>query len=85
MTCREFAELVTGLTEGTLGFSQAARVRQHLLSCDNCIAYLAQMRQVAASLRSLAGATAEPAPDALKASLRARRPPPGSAGEHGTS
>lgn len=56
ITCREFVELVTDLIEGQLVEARRIEVEVHLGKCDGCQAYLAQIRQTIAALRTLARA-----------------------------
>lgn len=44
LACREVVELVTAYLEGTLSPRQRRRIDAHLADCENCSAYLAQMR-----------------------------------------
>jgi Putative zinc-finger len=62
LTCREFVELVTDYLEDALGESSADRVREHLLCCEWCAAYLDQMNLTVEALRTL---PPEPVPDTL--------------------
>lgn len=45
LSCRELVELVTDYLEGAMEPEPRARFEQHLLVCDGCGRYLAQMRQ----------------------------------------
>ena len=45
LSCREFVELVTAYLEGALEHGEHARFEEHLGACDNCTAYLEQLRQ----------------------------------------
>ena len=54
MTCQEFVELVTELIEGQLVASVRLEAEAHLDECDDCTAYLEQMRQTISGLRALA-------------------------------
>jgi anti-sigma factor RsiW len=71
LTCRELVELVTDYLEGALPDEERARFEAHLVECDGCAAYLAQMRD---TLR-IAGRLREEsiAPEARESLLRAFR------------
>jgi hypothetical protein len=56
LTCREFVELVTDYLECALVNDVADRVDGHLLGCEGCTIYLAQMRATILALAAL-GAT----------------------------
>jgi len=43
LSCQELVELVTDYLDGTLGDEERARFDEHLLICDGCRVYLAQM------------------------------------------
>ncbi|CAN5140409.1 hypothetical protein BH24ACT23_BH24ACT23_08670 [soil metagenome] len=62
MSCQELTEVLTDYMERQLTDAEAAWTEEHLAQCDACRAYLDQLRQMVAALRSL-GATesAEPA------------------------
>lgn len=45
LSCQEIVELVTDYLEGTMPFDERARFEQHLVICDACALYLAQMRE----------------------------------------
>ena len=44
LTCRELTELVTAYLEDALTSSDLERFEEHLVLCDGCDHYLAQMR-----------------------------------------
>lgn len=44
MACIELVELVTDYLEGALSAEDVARVERHLADCEDCEAYVAQMR-----------------------------------------
>jgi len=44
MNCRSLVELVTDYLEGALPEAERAAVEEHLAGCENCSAYLEQMR-----------------------------------------
>jgi predicted anti-sigma-YlaC factor YlaD len=43
LSCKELVELVTDYLEGTLGDEEHARFDEHLVICEGCRVYLAQM------------------------------------------
>ena len=43
LSCQELVELVTDYLEGVLGDSDRARFDEHLLICEGCRVYLAQI------------------------------------------
>ena len=45
LSCQEIVELVTDYLEGAMPLDERARFEQHLVICDACALYLAQMRQ----------------------------------------
>ena len=44
MSCRELVELVTDYLEGRLPDATRRELEAHLAGCDNCTAYIQQMR-----------------------------------------
>ena len=46
MACQELVELVTAYFDGSLSRSDRRRFRAHIGGCDNCTAYVEQMRLV---------------------------------------
>jgi anti-sigma factor RsiW len=44
LSCQELVELVTDYLEGALSPEDHARFEAHVADCDNCTAYLEQMR-----------------------------------------
>ena len=44
MSCRELVELVTDYLEGRLPDATRQELEAHLAGCDNCTAYIQQMR-----------------------------------------
>jgi anti-sigma factor RsiW len=56
ITCQEFVELVTDLLEGQLAEARRIEAEIHMGGCPGCEAYLEQMRQTIAALRTLARA-----------------------------
>jgi len=53
LTCRQFVELVTDYLERALAEGQMSQVRRHLLTCEGCAIYLAQMRATILALGAL--------------------------------
>jgi anti-sigma factor RsiW len=53
LTCRQFVELVTDYLERVLAEEQMGQVRRHLLTCEGCAVYLAQMRATILALGAL--------------------------------
>lgn len=51
LSCREIAKFADDYVDGELGFSQAMRVRVHLLACRSCRAFVGQTRAVVDILR----------------------------------
>lgn len=54
IACRDLVERVTDYLEGELSVAEARWTDEHLANCPHCRAYLAQMRETIAALRSLA-------------------------------
>jgi predicted anti-sigma-YlaC factor YlaD len=79
-TCRDMSELATGYLERSLPVTGWLGVRWHLLQCDACRRYFAQMRQTIGLLA--AAAFPPPGTETEDSVLRAVHgsPPPGSAG-----
>lgn len=46
LTCQELVELVTEYLEGRLSPDDRTRFELHLASCEPCVAYVRQMRQI---------------------------------------
>ena len=46
MACQELVELVTAYFDGSLSRSDRRRFRAHISGCENCTAYVEQMRLV---------------------------------------
>jgi anti-sigma factor RsiW len=44
LACQELVELVTAYFEGSLSRRDMRRFRRHISGCDNCSAYVEQMR-----------------------------------------
>jgi anti-sigma factor RsiW len=66
MTCRQVVELMTDYLEGVLSQADRARFEQHLVGCDGCRAYLAQLRMTRTVLGRLG---VEPVPEAIQRDL----------------
>jgi anti-sigma factor RsiW len=45
LTCKELVEVVTDYLEGRMAPADRRRFEEHLVFCDGCSTYLAQMRQ----------------------------------------
>lgn len=72
VTCRQFVELITDYFEGTLSDRTLSRVEEHLVICDWCGTYLAQMRATIDSLRTPEHESAPEPSASVLAALRAR-------------
>lgn len=68
--CQEMRLLIQADMDGELTPADAARVAVHLDSCAACAAVLGNLSSLSARIR--AGAPRHPAPDALRAAIRAR-------------
>jgi len=44
LDCQDFVEIVTEYLEGTLSDDERQLLEEHLLECEDCVEYLAQMR-----------------------------------------
>ena len=53
VTCASLVELVTAYLEDDLAADDRERVEEHLVFCDGCSNYLAQMRATIAATRRL--------------------------------
>jgi predicted anti-sigma-YlaC factor YlaD len=66
LTCQALAELVSGYLEGVLEPSLYARVVEHLAGCQDCTAYVEQMRTtIAVTRETAAGDLSPPVREAL--------------------
>jgi anti-sigma factor RsiW len=71
MTCRELVELVTEYLDGALPRPERLRFEEHIGACENCSAYLEQIRLVIkASGRLDESDMAPPAREALLEAFR---------------
>ncbi len=61
ITCRELVELVTEYLEGVLDRTDRRRFEKHIASCENCAAYVDQMRQTVAAFGNLDEQSLDPA------------------------
>jgi hypothetical protein len=61
LTCRQLAELVSDYIESVLPASLHAQIVQHLSGCQDCTAYVEQMRTTIAVSGELAGGEVAPA------------------------
>ena len=73
VTCQQFVELVTDYFEGALPPRTLSHVEEHLVLCDWCVTYAAQMHTTVDSLRTLKDQSSREPPDSLLAALRANR------------
>ena len=71
LSCRDVVELVTAYLEDVLDAEARHRFEAHLMSCDGCAGYLAQMRQTLQVLGHLR--EDEIVPDAMEALREAFR------------
>ena len=55
LACREVVELVTDYMEAAMPAMQRRRFEAHLLACEGCAGYLAQMRGTVVALGTLSG------------------------------
>ncbi|MDQ3692983.1 MAG: zf-HC2 domain-containing protein [Chloroflexota bacterium] len=69
LTCRELVELVTDYLEGTLPAVDRQRFEEHLLNCDECPIYVAQMRM---TIRAVGALTEEHIPPIARDELLRR-------------
>lgn len=53
LACQQFVELVTDYLEHALSPDEQARVEKHLQACDDCQAYLDQLRRIVTASRNL--------------------------------
>ena len=51
--CIELVELITDYLEGALPAAERARFEHHLAGCDDCLAYVDQMRETIGALGRL--------------------------------
>jgi anti-sigma factor RsiW len=71
LSCHALVELVSDYLEGVLSPADHARFEAHIAGCDNCAAYLRQMRETLALLGTLpADALSREAEDELRAAFR---------------
>jgi anti-sigma factor RsiW len=61
LACQELVELVTAYFDGGLSRSDRRRFRRHISGCDNCTAYVEQMRLVIEASGRLTEDDLEPA------------------------
>jgi anti-sigma factor RsiW len=71
VTCRALVELVTDYFEGALEPRAISRVEEHLVMCDWCVTYVAQMQATVTSLHELEEPHLPEPRDDLLAALRA--------------
>jgi anti-sigma factor RsiW len=71
MSCRELVELVTDYLEGRLPDATRQALEEHLRGCENCTAYIEQMRLTLRALGRIPEETIPPAArDELMAAFR---------------
>jgi anti-sigma factor RsiW len=61
LACQELVELVTAYFDGSLSRRDRRRFRRHISGCDNCSAYVEQMRLVIEASGRLTEDDLEPA------------------------
>ena len=75
LTCRELVELVTAYFEGSLPRAERRRFEAHLRGCENCWAYLEQLRLTILTVGRLTeDEVPVPALDALVGAFRRWKP-----------
>ena len=72
VTCQQFVELVTDYFEGAMAPRTLGQVEEHLVMCDWCVAYVAQMQTTVDSLANLKDRSSREPPDLLLGALRSR-------------
>ena len=72
VTCQQFVELVTDYFEGALAPRMLSQVEEHLVMCDWCVAYVAQMQTTVDSLANLKDRSSREPPDLRLGALRSR-------------
>lgn len=65
LKCRDASRLIASGQGETLGFWKKLELRLHLLMCDSCRRYLAQVRAIGRGMRNLA-ARDQPDPEDLE-------------------
>ena len=60
LDCNEVVEIVTDYLEGAMSDSDRTRFELHLVACEPCEVYLAQMRETIRSVGRLAPEDADP-------------------------
>ena len=73
VTCQQFVELITDYLEGALPTRSLGLVEEHLVMCDWCVTYLAQMDATIASLASLRDPGSAELPDVLLSVVHGKR------------
>ena len=72
VTCQQFVELVTDYFEGALPLRTLSQVEEHLVMCDWCVAYVAQMQTTVDSLANLKDRSSREPPDLVLGALRSK-------------
>jgi predicted anti-sigma-YlaC factor YlaD len=73
IVCREFVELATEFLEASLPPETLELVEEHLLMCDWCRDYVAQIEATAVAVAAAQAPAAEPPDEAMRALLDAFR------------
>jgi predicted anti-sigma-YlaC factor YlaD len=73
ITCGQFVELVTDYFEDALAPDALARIEEHLVMCEWCVTYAAQIRATISALGALQEPCSSSPPQAALDALRARR------------
>jgi hypothetical protein len=68
MGCRDIFEMISAFVDGEASPEEAARVREHLASCERCRVLERQMRAVGAGVRQVRGSV----PDGFREAVFAR-------------
>lgn len=69
LPCRDLVEVVTAYLDGALGEVDRRRFEAHLADCEDCVAYVEQIRVTAAGAARSAGRV-PPIPAELREGLR---------------
>lgn len=69
MPCRDLVEVVTLYLDGGLDDTDRRRFEEHLAECEDCEAYVEQIRETIAGARR-SGSRAAPLPAALREDVR---------------
>jgi anti-sigma factor RsiW len=69
LPCQDLVEVVTAYLDGALGDVDRRRFEEHLGICEECVAYVAQVREAIAAT-GRAGAQADALPAELREGIR---------------